>query len=152
MSTLIIAIASGICVAALVGAVAAMFRSPAESAIEDRLDVLAGKTKNPLSQLAKKEQSVLSRPLDDVPGAVEEFFARFFNLQLLLEQAAIDVKPVRFLAVCLVLATAGGAIGLIGRVSALLVALDRNFLGSSSVALCLPEASGPAEEIHQATP
>lgn len=121
MTTLIVAIAAGICVAAVVGAVAVMFRNPAESAIEDRLDVLAGKTKGPLRDLAKKEQSVLSRPLDDVPSAVEEFFARFFNLQLLLEQADIAIKPVKFLTICGGLAFVGIAIGLVVGVNSLLI-------------------------------
>ena len=69
MTTLIVALAGGICVAALIGAVA-VFRNSGGSAVEDRLDILAGKTQASLSELSKKEQSVLSRPLDDVPQLV----------------------------------------------------------------------------------
>ncbi len=99
MTTLFIALAGGVCVAAFIGAVAVMFRNPAGSAIEDRLDVLAGKTQGSISELSKKEQSVLARPLDDVPNAVEEFVANFLNIRLLLDQADVNMKPAKFVGV-----------------------------------------------------
>ena len=113
MTTLIVALAGGICVAALIGAVAMAFRNPAGTAMEDRLDVLAGKSHGSISELAKKDQSVLSRPLDDVPNAIEELVANFLNLRLLLDQADIDMKPAKFVGITAGLGAVGALIALV---------------------------------------
>jgi tight adherence protein B len=112
MTPLIVALAGGACVAAVIGAALMAFRNPTGSAMEDRLDVLAGKSKG-ISDLSKKEQSVLSRPLDDVPNAIEEFVANFLNVRRLLEQADMAMSPAKFVAISLGLGGIGLAIGLV---------------------------------------
>jgi tight adherence protein B len=112
MTTLFFAIAGGIGVAAIIGAVAMMFRDSSSSAVEDRLDVLAGKGSS-LSELAKKEQSILTRPLDDVPNAIEEIFAKVLNIRLLLDQADISMEPAKYLGISAGLGAAGLAIALV---------------------------------------
>ncbi len=116
MSTLIVALAGGVCVAAVIGAVAVMFRNPVGAAMEDRLDVLAGKTQSKSDELAKKEQSVLSRPLDDVPNALEELVANVLNIRMLLERAHISLQPATFVGIIL-------GFGIVG----LLIALITNY-------------------------
>ena len=84
MTVFIVALAGGICVAAVFLAVASVFRSPTDSARHDRLDMLAAKKSQ-----ATDETSVLSRPLDDMPNVIEEYISGFFNLRKLLDQADI---------------------------------------------------------------
>lgn len=103
MTTLLIALAGGICVAAAILAAAFAFQSPGGTAIHDRLDVLAGKK----SQQVVENDSVLTRPLDDMPNAIEEFVSNFFNLRRTLEQADIDLKPEKFVGLCIALGVAG---------------------------------------------
>jgi tight adherence protein B len=114
MTTLIVALAGGACVAAVIGAALMVFRNPTGSAIEDRLDVLAGKSKG-IDELSKKEQSVLTRPLDDVPNAVEEFVSNFLNIRRLLEQADMSMSPANFVAISLGLGGLGFAFALLTR-------------------------------------
>src|SRR6056297_32973 len=103
MTTLIVALAGGACVAALIGAIALAFRNPTGSAVEDRLDVLAGKSGMGLSDLAKKERSVLSRPLDDVPTQLEEYIQRFFNIRRLIDQADVSMDTSKFAIISIAL-------------------------------------------------
>ena len=102
---IVAAIAGGICVTALFLAVAMAFRGPADTAMHDRLDVLAGKA----GQNTIDDTSVLSRPLDDMPNAFEDFVSNFFNLRRLLDQAEIEMKTEQFLGI-----TAGlGVLGIV---------------------------------------
>ena len=81
--TLIVTISAFVGVAALVGGVAMLVRGTTDNVAEDRLGVLTGKSKGRKSEA---EATVIAKPLDDVPGAFEEFVSRFLNLSLLLEQ------------------------------------------------------------------
>jgi tight adherence protein B len=108
MTSTLIAIAAGIGVAALVAGVAMMIRSPEAENVEDRLDALAGMARKP--NLVVADTSVLSRPLDDVPGQLEAMLLRFFNLRLLMEQADVDMSIAKFLGICAGLAGVGAAI------------------------------------------
>jgi tight adherence protein B len=105
MSITLIAIAAGIGVAALVAGVAMMIRSPDADTVEERLDALAGMARKP-SQ-APADTSVLSSPLDDVPGQIEAVFMRIFNVRLLMEQADVDMSVAKFLGICAGLAAVG---------------------------------------------
>jgi tight adherence protein B len=105
MSITLIAIAAGIGVAALVAGVAMMIRSPDADTVEERLDALAGMARKP-SQ-APADTSVLSSPLDDVPGQIEAVFMRIFNVRLLMEQADVDMSVAKFLGICVGLAAVG---------------------------------------------
>ena len=113
MTTTLIAIAVGVGVAALIGGVAMMLRSPEAETVEDRLDALANKARKP--NLASSDSSVLSSPLDDMPSQLEAFFSRFFNLRLLMEQADVDMSISKFLGICAGLASVAiGAIYISG--------------------------------------
>ncbi len=105
MTILIVAIASGIFVTALVLAVASVFRSPVDTAMHDRLDVLAGGK----SQTTTDDSSVLSRPLDDMPTAFEEFVLNFFNVRRWLDQSGLDWSTQKFVGICAI----AGAIGVL---------------------------------------
>ena len=107
MISIVIAIAVFMGVAALVGGVAMLWRNPADSAFEDRLDVLTGAAS---PKTSVDEASVLQRPLDDVPSAVEDFFARFFNIRLLLDQANLELTPAKFFMISGGLAAAGAIV------------------------------------------
>lgn len=104
MISIIIPVSAFLGVAALVGAVAIMFRGPADSAIESRLDALTGNGKN---SGASAESSVLSSPLEDMPNLLEDFFARFLDLRRFLQQADIGLTPTQFLLISGALFAAG---------------------------------------------
>ena len=87
--TLIVTISAFVGVAALVGGVAMLVRGATDNVAEDRLGVLTGKAKG--RKQSEAEATVISKPLDDVPGALEEFFSRFLNISLLLEQANLPL-------------------------------------------------------------
>ena len=110
MTILIAALAGGIAVAAVVLAVASVFRNPADSAMHDRLDMLAGKK----NQNAVDDTSVLSRPLDDMPNAIEDFVSNFFNVRKMLDQADIEMSTQKFVGIC-------GGLALLGVVIAAVV-------------------------------
>ena len=105
MFTIFVLIAAFVGVAALVGGVATMFLlSPAQSVVEDRLATLTGAA-NPAAR--KKETNVLTMPLDDGPGFLEDFFARFINLRTLLQQADVPISPTKFIFISLAVAGLG---------------------------------------------
>lgn len=109
--TVLIAVAGGIGVAALLLAVATIFRSPVDTAMHDRLDMLAGKKTQAIA-----DTSVLSRPLDDMPNALEEFVSNFFNVRRLLQQADLDMKTEKFIGLCLACAGLGLLLALATRI------------------------------------
>ena len=65
------------------------------------------------NQAAGDDSSVLTRPLDDVPNAIEEFISGFFNLRRMLDQADIDMKTEKFVALCGAFALVGGLIAVL---------------------------------------
>lgn len=111
MTIFLIAAAGGVCVATLIYAVATALRNSDESVMHERLDVLAGKK----SQAGTDDSSVLSRPLDDMPNAIEEFVANFFNLRRMLDQADIDMKTEKFIGLCALFGGAGFLVALLSR-------------------------------------
>ena len=96
MTVFLIAAAGGICIATLIYGVAIAIRNPDETVMHERLDMLAGKK----NKAGGDDSSVLTRPLDDVPNAIEEFISGFFNLRRMLDQADIEMKTEKFLALC----------------------------------------------------
>jgi tight adherence protein B len=112
MSSLVIAIAAFVAVAALVGGVAMLLREQPASRIEDRLDLLTGATTPAATKdELKKQKSVLSQPLDDRPGFVESIFSRFGNIRLLIQQADTTLTLSRLVLISSVLALAGAGLG-----------------------------------------
>lgn len=106
MLTLIVPIAIFFCIAALVGGVAVMFRGAGDPNAEDRLGMLTG-TGAAAKKRSQAESTVITKPLDDMPNAIEEFASRFLNLNLLLEQAAVRLTPGQFCMITGGLAAAG---------------------------------------------
>jgi tight adherence protein B len=105
MLTLLIIAASFIGVACLVGGVASVvFRSDQGTAVEDRLDMLAGLS-NP-AQKKKDEINLLANPLNET-NALEEWLVKTFNLRLFLQQADTKVTPAKLVVVSGALAAAG---------------------------------------------
>lgn len=94
---IIISIAAFLGVSALVAGLLTVFRADGENRVEDRLDLLTG------ARTAKSEaaltQSVLSRPLDAVPGVFDAVLERFHRLRLLFDQADTTLKPAQFVAI-----------------------------------------------------
>ncbi len=101
MFVVFVCIAAFVSVAALVGGVALLVRSNEPSAAEDRLQMLTGKGPGRSGREGDGGQSeLLAGALDDMPGAVETFVAKFLNLRLFIEQAGSKMEPTRFLMIC----------------------------------------------------
>jgi len=115
MSPLLISIAAFVGVAALVGGLAMLFRSPADAKIEDRLAVLTG-GKSAIAAKGRLKDSVLTVPLDTTYNVLELFLAKFKNLSLLFEQADTTMTPSRFLAISGGLAFAAAVTTIFARV------------------------------------
>jgi tight adherence protein B len=113
----IISIAAFLGVSALVAGVLTVFRADGENRVEDRLDLLTGARSNKESALAP---SVLSRPLDAVPGAFDAILERFQRLRLLFDQADTSMKPAQFVAISAALACAAMAASVLGGLNAAL--------------------------------
>lgn len=114
MLSIMIAAAAGLGVAALILGIAMFFRGSRDDSLEDRLDVLAGLNKKGTS-LREAEKSLLTNPLDDVPGQLERFLARMGNIRLLLAQANLDMTPTTFWMATFGFAGGGALIGLVAR-------------------------------------
>jgi tight adherence protein B len=106
MLTLLIIAASFIGVACLVGGVASVvFRSDQGTAVEDRLDMLAGLS-NPAQAKKKDEINLLTNPLNET-NILEEWLVKTFNLRLFLNQADTKVTPAKLVVISGALAAAG---------------------------------------------
>jgi tight adherence protein B len=99
MMTYLIIAAAFLGVAALVGGVAVMFRGPESTGMEDRLDLFAAATIHGKAEDDRTNQKLLSQPLDDRPGALEELVSRFFNIRALLQQADVSIPLPKFVAI-----------------------------------------------------
>lgn len=106
MLTLLIIAASFVGVACLVGGVASIaFRSDRGSAVEDRLDMLAGLS-NPAQAKKKDEINLLTNPLEGT-NPFEEWLSKSFNLRMFLQQADTKVTPAKLVLMSAALAGAG---------------------------------------------
>jgi tight adherence protein B len=75
-----------------------LLRGDDGSKVEDRLQVLtAGGGRGAVREAEKP--NLLVHPLDEMPNIFEEFFSRFGNLRLFLEQADSKMTPTKFLAI-----------------------------------------------------
>ena len=108
MSPFLISVAAFVGVSALVGAVAVLLRERTDSKAEDRIDLFTGNRK--VKSGDKASDSVLAQPLNDMPSAMEEFFNRLTNLNLLFEQAHTSLQPSTFFAISAALGTSGAVI------------------------------------------
>ncbi len=117
MLPIVIAIAAGVSVAALVAGVALIFRGSSDESVEDRLEALAGVTSREDRGVLQKEQSILHGAMDDVPGQMEQFMLRMFNVRLLIEQADVNLTVPKFLGICGALGVIGGVIVIVAGMS-----------------------------------
>jgi tight adherence protein B len=109
MLPIIISISVFIGVAALIWGIALLMRGNADESLEDRLDILAGINKKPSS--LDSSATVLTGPLNDVPGQLERFVSRVTNLRLMIDQADLSITPTNLILISLGMAAAGVAIG-----------------------------------------
>jgi len=107
MTGLLIPILVFVAVAALVGGVALMFTSTAESGVEDRLAVLTGSSNAKQAKDALMKGSVLAHPLEGRQNALVAHLTRLGNLNLLMEQADTTMSPAQFFGVSGVMALVG---------------------------------------------
>lgn len=128
LSTITI-IAAFIGATALAGGIAMLFRGNTSSEVEDRLEMLTGSGAIAGGKDGRPdERSVLMEPLDDRPGILEQFAMRFGDVNLLLEQAGVEMSPAKFVIISLLLAAVGAGGCLAMRVSTMFVPI---------VAICL---------------
>ncbi len=97
---IVVSIAVFVCVATLVGAVGLMMRGDEASAAEDRLEVLTGNGTGRAVANAGERPDLLASAMDDMPTGLEEWFSKFLNLRLFIEQAGLSIDPSKFLAIC----------------------------------------------------
>jgi tight adherence protein B len=131
MTPLVISIAAFVCVSALVGALALVFRGNSDNVVEDRLAMLtgSGSGKQAKDGLLLK-QSVLSQPLVSSQSFLEGLVSRF-NLALLFEQADTTLTVQHFLIISIGLGFAGAAVATVAQINpglVLLVAIAVGFL------------------------
>jgi tight adherence protein B len=106
--TLLVSIAAFVGVAALVGGVSLLLRGGGDSAAEDRLGALTGKS-SARGKRIEKEATVIAKPLNEVPNMLEDLVSRVLNLSLFLEQANFSLSPTNFLIATAVLFGVGVA-------------------------------------------
>lgn len=92
MTSIFIIIAVFACVATLAGAIAMSFKSPEETAVEDRLKNITNEG-FASSIFDNDTTGIISKPLDNLPGKLEEFVSKFLNLRTYIEQAGMTVSP-----------------------------------------------------------
>ncbi|PQO25076.1 secretion protein [Blastopirellula marina] len=110
MLTLVVLITVFVGVATLVGAVAILFRGDANPEIESRLEILTGKGKANGEGGKGEQKGGITRLSDGNDGALEEFIARYFNLRLFLDQAAMETSVSNFILLTAGLAGAGAVV------------------------------------------
>jgi hypothetical protein len=98
MFTLLVIVAVFVSVTALVAGVAMLVRGESASRVEDRLQLLTAGGGRGVVREADKP-NLLAQPLDEMPNVLEQFFARFGNLRLFLQQADSPMTPSKFLAI-----------------------------------------------------
>jgi len=107
MIVLIIAASVGVCVAAIIGAVAMMVRGDETSVAEDRLSSMTARSKRDINGDDGIESLTLRTPLDGTTNALEQWMTRKFNMKVMLEQAGLTIPLSKFALICMVLAGAG---------------------------------------------
>ncbi len=117
MSPLLIACAVFVGVAALVAAIAMLFSRPSDDRLASRLQVFAGVQTAKTKEDLRKQQSLLSKPLENKGSLAEAFLERVPSLKRLMEQADVQIQPTQLLLIAAALAGAGMALGLVLKAS-----------------------------------
>jgi len=105
MLVLIIAACTGICVAAIVGAVVIAIRGDEDSIAESRLTSLTKKSGKDTS--GDEDYLQLRNPLENSTSFLDDWMRRTFDMQTLLEQAEIKMPLSSFTLLCIGLAILG---------------------------------------------
>ena len=106
MMVLIIAASVGICVAAIIGAVAVMVRGDETSMVEDRLSTLTAKSRKDRDGV-DTDALTLRNPLEGTSNVIEQWMTRQFNMKVMLEQAGIKMPLSKFALMCMGMAGVG---------------------------------------------
>ena len=107
MLTIITIAAVFLCVAALVGGVAMMFRGNVATVVEDRLQMLTNVTGGGRRSGVFTEGSLLADTLGNRPDFAMNFLARFGNVSRYFEQADTSLTPAKMLVISGGLAVGG---------------------------------------------
>ena len=110
MTPLIIGFVVFIGVAALVGGVAIVLRDRGPTKAEERLDMFTGIGAHAGAGKAN-QSSVLSQPLDNIPGFAENLLNKFGNFTRIFEQADASLTMPRFLLISSIMALVGAGVG-----------------------------------------
>ena len=105
MLVLITVACTGICVAAIVGAVVIAIRGDEDSIAESRLTSLTKKRSK--DTLGEDDSLRLRNPLENSASFLDDWMRRTFDMQTLLEQAGIKLPLSSFTFLCIGLAIAG---------------------------------------------
>jgi tight adherence protein B len=105
MLVLITVACTGICVAAIVGAVVIAIRGDEDSIAESRLTSLTKKRSK--DTLGEDDSLQLRNPLENSASFLDDWMRRTFDMQTLLEQAGIKLPLSSFTFLCIGLAIAG---------------------------------------------
>jgi tight adherence protein B len=108
MSPILISIAAGLGVAALIGGVAVLLRGGSDADVEQRLSVLTGKGGQ--KKEGQPQTDILLTSLEGSAGILEKFFSHFFNISRLFQQADVDLTMGRFFITCGVFAACGAGL------------------------------------------
>jgi len=115
MNPTLISLAAFIGVTGLVAAIAMLLKSNDGGAIEDRLDVLAGKKAAATQQNSVTKEALLQEGLKGLSGLAAKIFERFENLKLLFVQADSPMKPEFFFMISAVAAAVGVLVAFVSR-------------------------------------
>ncbi|WP_417397612.1 type II secretion system F family protein [Gimesia chilikensis] len=107
--TLIISIAAFLGMVAFVGAIMFVFKDFSSSKAEDRLAVITGKKKHTEETASLLKDEMVKGGLTSLSDRISEWFEKFGNLKLLIEQAEAPFKADTFLLMTAVAASLGFA-------------------------------------------
>jgi tight adherence protein B len=130
-ATLLVTLAVGIGVAALVGFAALAFRGDSSDEVEDRLSALTagrrgeGKKKGDGAGIS----DLLAKAREGTQSPIETFVAQYLNLPLLMEQADVGFTVARFMIIVVALSSVGFALPMVAGFSAALAPLLAGTLG-----------------------
>jgi tight adherence protein B len=107
MFEMIVPLAAGIAVAALVASAGLFFAGSKETEVEDRLALLTGSASGKQAKDALFKGSVLAQPLESSQHLIWQRLAQMGNLNLLMEQADATMSPAQFFII-------SGAMAIVG--------------------------------------
>ena len=123
MSPLLISVAAFIGVACIVAAVTVMFRGDSGNKVEGRLDLLTGLSPAAQGKDGLLSASVLTQPLDAMPGVIDALLKRLGKAEKIFEQADTSLTPTKFFAISTGMGVAGMVLAVVGGINLALAPL-----------------------------